>query len=147
MDPTTVDHCYNERLTKPILQQSDAVVFVYSISSRSTFTQIASLHNHMLEAQPPNSGCDGDMQRPRYSKPFCLVGTKCDVREREISQSEGLEQAKKLGCPFFETSAKTCVNIEACFDSLVRAIYGNAVDITESNMKGRHQISFRKSVC
>lgn len=147
MDPTTVDHRYIERWTKPILQQSDAVVLVYSISSRSTFTQIASLHNYMLESQPPNSGCDGNMQRPRYSKPYCLVGTKCDVREREISQREGLEQAKKLGCPFFETSAKTCVNIEACFDSLARAIYVNAVDITESNMKGRHQISFRKSIC
>ena len=128
MDPTTVDYCHKERWTKPILQQSDGVVLVYSISSRSAFTQIASLHDLMIEAQSLSSGQVGDMQRPRYSKPFCLIGTKCDVQGREISQSEGLEQAKKLGCPFFETSAKTCINIDACFDSLVRAIRANAVE-------------------
>lgn len=137
MDPTTVDYCHNERWIKLILQKSDAVVLVYSISSRSTFTQIASLHDLMIEAQSLNSRRDGDMQRPRYSGPFCLVGTKCDVQGREVSKGEGLEQAKKLGCPFFETSAKMCINIDACFDSLVRAIRGNVVDITESNMKSR----------
>ena len=117
------------------------MVLVYSISSRSTFTQIANLHDLMIEAQSLNFGRDGDMERPRYSKPFCLVGNKCDVQGREISQSEGLEQAKKLGCPFFETSAKTCLNIDACFDSLIRAIRGNVVDITENNRKSRSRKS------
>ncbi|CAJ0745567.1 1174_t:CDS:2 [Entrophospora sp. SA101] len=40
-------------------------------------------------------------------------GNKCDKHtEREVSREEGINMAKRLGCEFFESSAKTFVNVE-----------------------------------
>ncbi|RUS12931.1 ras oncogene at 64B [Endogone sp. FLAS-F59071] len=55
-----------------------------------------------------------------------LVGNKCDkVTEREVSREEGYSMARRLGCDFIETSAKTCVNVERSFYSVVRMIRAN----------------------
>lgn len=52
-----------------------------------------------------------------------LVGNKCDkVTEREVTREEGYATAKRLACDFIETSAKTCVNVERSFYSVVKAI-------------------------
>lgn len=52
-----------------------------------------------------------------------LVGNMCDkITEREVSREEGFQMGKKLGCEFIETSAKTCVNIERSFYTVVRMI-------------------------
>ena len=53
----------------------------------------------------------------------CLVGNKCDLeQERQITMSEGQELAKSFGCPIFEASAKTRVNVEDAFYQVVREI-------------------------
>ena len=45
-----------------------------------------------------------------------LVGNKCDEQEsREVESSVGEEQAKKWGCAFMETSAKTNHNVKELF--------------------------------
>jgi len=52
-----------------------------------------------------------------------LVGNKCDkITEREVSREEGMSMARKLGCEFIESSAKTCVNVERAFYTVVRMI-------------------------
>jgi GTPase KRas protein len=52
-----------------------------------------------------------------------LIGNKCDLEaDRQVSSSEGQELAKNFGCPFFESSAKTRVNVEESFYELVREI-------------------------
>ena len=52
-----------------------------------------------------------------------LVGNKCDkAYEREVSKEEGVALARKFGCEFFETSAKTAQNVERVFTSLVHAL-------------------------
>ena len=52
-----------------------------------------------------------------------LVGNKCHkITKREVSREEGMEMAKKLGCEFIEASAKTCVNVERAFYTVVRMI-------------------------
>ena len=57
------------------------------------------------------------------SVPLMLVGNKCDkITEREVSREEGQNMAKKLGCEFIESSAKTCVNVERAFYNVVKMI-------------------------
>lgn len=52
-----------------------------------------------------------------------LVGNKCDKSyEREVSKEEGAALARKYGCEFLETSAKTAQNVERLFTNLVRAL-------------------------
>ncbi|KAJ2853485.1 RAS2 protein, partial [Coemansia asiatica] len=55
--------------------------------------------------------------------PMMLVGNKCDkAQEREVSFQEGQAMARRLGCDFVESSAKTCINVEKAFYTTVRMI-------------------------
>merc|ERR1711924_57578 len=50
--------------------------------------------------------------------PFLLVGNKCDLESRrKVPKSAGVALAARLGCPFFETSAKTGHNVDEAFDT------------------------------
>ena len=55
--------------------------------------------------------------------PMVVVGNKSDLEEeRQVTTAEGQDLSKSFGCPFFETSAKTRVNVEESFYQLVREI-------------------------
>ena len=55
---------------------------------------------------------------------FILVGNKCDLEnERIITKEKGEEKAKNLNCPFFETSARSEVNIKEIFNAMLDNIY------------------------
>jgi Ras-related protein Rab-8A len=41
-----------------------------------------------------------------------LVGNKSDINDRQVAYAEGERLAAELGIKFFETSAKTGINIE-----------------------------------
>ena len=47
---------------------------------------------------------------------FVLVGQKCDLNERIISEERGRELAYELEVEFFEISAKTGQNVEELFN-------------------------------
>ena len=48
----------------------------------------------------------------------CQVGSKCDLEGRRmVPKSEGIALASRLGCPFFEVSAKTGHNVDEAFDT------------------------------
>ncbi len=54
--------------------------------------------------------------------PAVLVGNKSDLTDRVVTPAQGAEQAKQLGIPFFETSAKNRTNIEEIFCEIARQI-------------------------
>ncbi len=49
-----------------------------------------------------------------------LVGNKVDLPVREVSFEEASSRAKQLGVEYYETSAKTSVNIERLFNDAAR---------------------------
>jgi small GTP-binding protein len=62
--------------------------------------------------------------------PVALVGNKCDLEAmRSVSQDEGIRYAEAERLIFFETSAKTAVNLNEAFTAL-------ATEIVESIKKG-----------
>ena len=92
-----------------------ASLVVFSVTDRGSFYDV----QHWLRE---HKNCVG-------SVPIVLVGNKSDqTTRREVSSSEGLELAKHLGVPYFETSAKTGRNVEKVFKTATRL----AVDPTVS---------------
>jgi len=84
---------------------------VFAITSRSSFDEINAFREQILRVK------DAD------TVPMVLVGNKADLEaERQVTKVEGQDLAKSYGCPFFESSAKTRVNVEEGFYQLVREI-------------------------
>jgi len=93
------------------MRTGQGFILVYAITSRSSFDEIASFREQILRV------------KDKDKVPMILVGNKCDLEtERQVTTGEGQDLAKSFGCPFFESSAKTRVNVEECFYELVREI-------------------------
>src|SRR2546421_12515143 len=90
-------------------RDGEGFLLVYSISSRSTFERVERFRDQITRVKDTDD------------VPIMLVGNKCDkISEREVSREEGMNMARKLRCEFIETSAKTCVNVERSFYTVVR---------------------------
>ncbi|PWN46749.1 putative small G-protein Ras2 [Violaceomyces palustris] len=95
------------------IREGEGFLLVYSISARATFERVERFRNQISRVKD---------QEP-HTVPIMLVGNKCDkVNEREVSRDEGQALANRLGCKFVESSAKTCVNVERAYYTVVRMI-------------------------
>lgn len=95
------------------IREGEGFLLVYSISARATFERVERFRSQISRVKD---------QEP-HTVPIMLVGNKCDkVNEREVSQEEGQALAHRLGCKFIESSAKTCVNVERAYYTVVRMI-------------------------
>ncbi|KAJ1651048.1 RAS2 protein [Dispira simplex] len=93
------------------IRDGEGFLLVYSIAARSTFERVQRFRDQITRVKDTDN------------VPLMLVGNKCDkVHEREVSREEGLSMAKRLSCEFVESSAKTCVNVERAFYTVVRMI-------------------------
>jgi GTPase KRas len=85
-------------------------LLVYSIASRNTFERLETFRQSMIRVK-------------KRTPVFMLVGNKCDKsHEREVSPEEGEVLAKRFGCHFVETSAKTAHGVEQVFSEIVRSL-------------------------
>ncbi|KAF8146122.1 small GTPase superfamily [Mycena galopus ATCC 62051] len=92
------------------VREGQGFILVYSVTSRSTFDRLELLHKSLRTVK-------------RGDPIFMLVGNKADqAYEREVLEEEGAALARRFGCEFIETSAKTAQNVERVFTSLVRAL-------------------------
>jgi len=93
------------------INSGQGFLIVYSVTARRSFETAGELRDKILQVK----------EADEY--PIVLCGNKCDLEEeRKVSLEEGTEKAKEWDVPFFETSAKTRVNIEESFFELVRVM-------------------------
>nr|AVV27007.1 Rheb2b [Prokinetoplastina sp.] len=86
-------------------------VLLYSITDPISFTTVKRIHDRVLECHPPGI-------------PIVLAGTKADARnsERQVSEGEGKALSAVWGCPHVECSARTGINVDKVFLSLLEKI-------------------------
>ena len=108
-----------------IFKQCKGLILVYAIDNEPSFENIK---NRWIE--DINNAFD-------ISKiPVILVGNKKDLKdERNISEEEGKEVAKKNNFMFSETSAKTGENVNKIFQDLFEFIANGIEIIDYSNIK------------
>ena len=99
-------------VTKNYFHTSQGFVLAYDINNKESFEKI----QYWIEEIKANAD----------EKVKCvLIGTKCDLDKREVSEEEGMELGKTYGYKFLETSAKENINIDETFETLVSEILLN----------------------
>lgn len=107
------------------MRQGQGFLLVYSVTDRSSFEEIQSFYNEVFRVKE-------DDQPKNHKIPIIIVGNKADLGKennnnvtnsmiiiiipadsaRQVPSSEGQDFARKLGCQFLETSAKTRQGVE-----------------------------------
>jgi small GTP-binding protein len=90
---------------------SNAALGVYDITNKQTLLKIPGWVSSIKKSV-------------KKGIPMILVGNKTDL-ERKVDRKEGEELARRLGCDYMETSAKTGDNVDKVFEKLAKACLGS----------------------
>ena len=93
-------------LLKAYIKETKAILLVYNITDESSFLAV----NDWIK----------EIKKNEVNPIIVLVGQKCDLENRIISEERGRELANELGVEFFEISAKTGYNVEELFKYLIQ---------------------------
>ena len=93
-------------LLKAYIKETKAILLVYNITDESSFLAV----NDWIK----------EIKKYEVNPFIVLVGQKCDLENRIISEERGRELANELGVEFFEISAKTGYNVEELFKYLIQ---------------------------
>ena len=114
------------------IKTAQGVVLVFDLTKKTTFDNVVNWLKQINDNLSSNVS-------------LVLFGNKCDIEEEkwEISKDEILKFAKIKNLPYFETSAKTNINIKEGFESVVNAAYeklegnknNNNIQIDSKNTK------------
>ena len=95
-------------ITKNYYKGAHGIILIYDITSRKTYENIKNWVTQIKEEVSDKVN-------------IILVGNKIDdEKNRKVSTEEGEKLAKEIGFDFYETSAKTGINIDSTFNDLVK---------------------------
>jgi len=93
------------------MKNGQGFVLVYSIIAQSTFNDLPDIREQILRV------------KDKDSVPMVLVGNKCDLQDqRVITTEQGHDLARKFNCEFVEASAKSRINVDTIFQSLIKQV-------------------------
>ena len=108
-------------ITKSYIKGANGIILIYDVTKRKTFEGIQNWVKQIKE-QVSSRVC------------VALVANKIDEKDkREVTEQEGIRLGKDIGYPFYESSAKDGINIDECFDNLIKQIIINYSDMSENN--------------
>jgi small GTP-binding protein len=96
-------------LTSQYMRGSEGVVLTFALDKRDSFDNLC-LWMDLID----------QMIGPAVS--IVVVGNKIDLPNREVSEEDGLAQAKEYKAEYFETSAKTGQNVSQIFEQLANML-------------------------
>ena len=98
-------------------RNSSLAIMVYSVNNRNSFLHIDNWLKEIKKVSNPDA------------KIF-LIGNKCDLNdEREVSYEEAKKYADDFEfCKFFESSAKTGINVKKIFEEAANILYDDYIE-------------------
>ena len=106
------DICGSERFKTVIpsyYRNADGAIVAYDISDKWSFDRVKFWINEVKAHSNMKTN-------------IVIVGTKCDILDREVTEEEGKKLADELGVKYFETSAKTGYNVNEAYNFLIKNI-------------------------
>ena len=98
-------------LTMTFYKQSHGMMICFDLTKRKTFESVRRWYLAV------NNNCEANTA-------VLLIGTKCDLEdERVVSREEAEERAAENGMRYFETSARTGLNVQAAFTEMIELVY------------------------
>ena len=104
-------------LINPYYKEVNGIILVYDITQESSFN---ALNNWLtiIKDQAPQAN-------------IVLVGQKCDLIEKVISEEKIKELTDEFGMEYFETSAKIDYNINEVFANLIQKCMYNTYEAAD----------------
>ena len=103
------------------LKAANGVILVFDITKEETFEALEEWLKYLKD-----NGKD-DIQK-------ILIGNKLDLeKNRKVTKEDAEDFAKSNGCKYFETSAKTGVNVNEALDEIARITYLSKTGKTEGD--------------
>jgi len=101
------------------MRQGQGYILVYSVTDKASWEKTKEFFDEVVRAKGG-----------KENVVLVLVGNKCDLKDdRQVSEDEGKSLAGEYATPlFYETSAKTNINIKEAFDQLIRRCRTHGVD-------------------
>merc|ERR1712127_775766 len=97
-------------ITTSYFRGAQGILLVYDVTERDTFDNIA---NWVSQIQ----------QHADVHVNKIMIGNKCDMEDqRKVSTAEGQALADEYGIKFFETSAKSDINVDEAFLGIGREV-------------------------
>ena len=109
------DICGSERfktVSPSYYRRTNGAIVAYDISDKRSFDQV----KFWIKEVKAYSNTETNI---------VIVGTKCDILDREVTEEEGKKLADELGVKYFETSAKTGYNVNEAYNFLIKEIIDN----------------------
>jgi GTPase KRas len=90
------------------MRDAEGFIVVYSVTDRKSFEKVVEFQKKITQ-----------VKEKIKQVPILLIGNKIDLKDqRQVKKEEGEKLAKDFGIPFLETSAKSRVNIDECFETI-----------------------------
>ena len=122
-------------ITKSYIKGANGIILIYDVTNPKSFEGIQNWVKQIKD-QAPSKMC------------VSLVANKIDVEGRVVTTEQGAKLGKDIDYPFYEVSAKEGINVNECFDDLIKKIHSNYGNFTSSNSnKLSNEKKVKKGCC
>ena len=118
-----------DSLRQEYVEHSDFILLVFAVTCAETFQYVSELCEQIRLRKP--------------AIPIMIVGTKIDLKNRQVSQEEGHALAARMKCDYMEVSAKNPTEIIIVFDKLYDSFVASQTTESKGTPILRRKNSFK----